>query len=87
MTLESAKIGIVNTVKSAGTTLMADTPKWAKIVRLVGTAFTAIGGALTTASPATLPIFVATTVFPYSGLITVIGSAMILFAQMTKKNI
>ncbi len=85
MTLKSISKGTVNAAKEVGKTIMADTPKWAKIVRFCGLGLTAVGGALATTTPAAIPLAVIAAIVPYNSLITMSGTFLIMFAQMFKK--
>lgn len=85
MTLKSISKDTVTAVKEVGKAIMADTPKWAKIVRLFGLGLTAVGGALATTTPAAIPIAIIASIVPYNSLITLSGTALIMFAQMQKK--
>ena len=63
---------------------MSDTPKWAKIVRFCGWGLTAIGGALLTSNPVTVPLVAG--LIPYAGYITLGGTAIGLFVQGFSKK-
>lgn len=67
--------------KEAAKAYFSDTPRWAKIVRLIGLVSGAVGGAILMSNPATLPagLIIAA---PY---LTVIGNATALFIQGFKK--
>jgi hypothetical protein len=76
--IEKAK----DVVKHGVNTYFSDTPKWAKIVRLIGIVSTSIGSAILMSNPATMPIALVVAA-PY---LTVIGNATALFVQGFKKN-
>jgi hypothetical protein len=76
-TIEKTK----DVLKQAGNAYFSDTPKWAKIVRFAGLALGAIGGAILTANPVTMPVGLVVAA-PY---LTVVGNAAALFVQGFKK--
>lgn len=67
--------------KEAVTTYFSDTPKWAKIVRLIGLGLGAAGGAILAANPATLPVAIVASA-PY---LTLLGNFTALFVQGFQK--
>ena len=70
-----------NLPKNAVNAYMADTPKWAKVVRLVGLVAGAAGGAILTSNPALWPVGVIVAA-PY---MVTIGNFTALFVQSFKK--
>jgi hypothetical protein len=78
-------MSVLNLVKEAGKTIIADTPLWAKIVRISGYAVASIGLAVGAANPVTAPAVIAVLI-PYSAYMTTIGTAAGIFAQMFKKK-
>lgn len=85
MTLKSISKGTVNAAKEVGKTIMADTPRWAKWVRISGYIAASIGIALSSTNPVTAPVAIAVLI-PYSGYLTTLGTAAGIFAQMFKKE-
>lgn len=67
--------------KEAAKSYFSDTPKWAKIVRLIGIVSASVGGAILMSNPATLPAGLVIAA-PY---LTVVGNAAALFVQGFKK--
>jgi hypothetical protein len=67
--------------KGAAKAYFSDTPRWAKIVRLIGIVSASVGGAILMSNPATLPAGLVI-VAPY---LTVVGNAAALFVQGFKK--
>lgn len=76
-TIEKTK----DVLKQAGNAYFSDTPKWAKIVRFAGLALGAIGGAILTANPVTMPAGLVV-IAPY---LTVVGNATAIFVQGFKR--
>lgn len=76
-TIEKTK----DVLKQAGNAYFSDTPKWAKVVRLIGLAVGAIGGAVLAANPATMPVALVVSA-PY---MTLIGNATAIFVQGFKR--
>jgi hypothetical protein len=75
---------VLNIVKSAGTAIMSDTPKWAKVVRLVSLGLSSLGLAL--ANPVAAASVFAILV-PYAGSLQVVGTFGAIFVQFfTKKE-
>lgn len=75
---------VLNIVKSAGTAIMSDTPKWAKVVRLVSLGLSSLGLALTNpvAAASVFAILV-----PYASSMQVVGTFGVIFVQFfTKKE-
>lgn len=81
MTLKSISKNTVEIVKSAGKDYMADTPKWAKVVRLIGLVVGAAGGTILTSNPVMWPVAVIAAA-PY---MTMIGNFTALLVQSFKK--
>lgn len=67
--------------KEAAKAYFSDTPKWAKIVRLIGIVSASVGGAILMSNPVTMPA-VLVVVAPY---LTVVGNATAIFVQGFKK--
>ena len=78
------KITATSLMKQVGSAVMSDTPKWAKIVRLVSYGIIAIGGTLAAANPVTVPLLAA--VIPYGGYISLVGTASATFVQFFSKK-
>lgn len=72
-------------MKSAGTAIMSDTPKWAKIVRLISLGVTALGSTLAMTNPVTAPAGIALLI-PYSSYLTFAGTFSALFVQFFTKK-
>jgi hypothetical protein len=54
--LEGVKMTVKQVVKEGVKSYFSDTPKWVKIVRLVGVVMGAIGGTILASNPVTLPV-------------------------------
>lgn len=75
---------VLNIVKSTGTAIMSDTPKWAKMVRIAGLGLSALGLAL--ANPPAAASALAFLV-PYAGTMQTVGTFAAIFVQFfTKKE-
>ena len=68
--------------KRAVSDYFSDTPRWAKVVRLIGIGFGALGGAVMAANPVTLPAFIVVSA-PY---LTLIGNFAAIFVQGFSKK-
>jgi len=71
--------------KAIGDAIMSDTPKWAKVVRLISLGLTSLGGTLMMTNPVTAPAGIALLI-PYAGYITFIGSFSATFVQFFGKK-
>jgi len=72
-------------MKSVSTAIMSDTPKWAKIVRLLSIGLIATGLALSSANPITLPAAIAVLI-PYGGTMELVGTIAATIVQFTTKK-
>ena len=76
---------IYGLMKSTGAAIMSDTPKWAKIVRLLSIGLIATGLALSSANPITLPAAIAVLI-PYGGTMELVGTIAATIVQFTTKK-
>ena len=79
---KKTKKAIAETSKKAAKAYFSDTPKWAKIVRLIGLVIGAAGGAILATNPATLPV-VLVTAAPY---MTMLGNFTAMLVQGFEKK-
>jgi len=78
------KITATSLMKQVGSAIMSDTPRWAKIVRLVSFGLIAVGSTLAASNPVTLPLLAA--IIPYGGYISLVGTASATFVQFFSKK-
>ena len=83
--VEATKKPPFELMKSVGSAIMSDTPRWAKIVRLLSIGLIATGLALSSANPITLPAAIAVLI-PYGGTMELVGTIAATIVQFTTKK-